>query len=91
MDLQLAQIRNVEEVEVSLGRGSFGDCSGSLGLVDVLDCYLIIGMFCFVWVGQFMMVKEGKDVEEAIKIVKRLKDEDKVKVMDYLKMVLGDG
>ena len=61
------------------------------GLVDVLDCYLLIGMFCFVWVGQFMMVKEGKDVEEALKMVKRLKDADKVKVMDYLKMVLGDG
>ena len=59
------------------------------GLVDVLDCYLLIGMFCFVWVGQFMMYREGKDVENALKMVSRLKYDDKVKVMDYLKTVLG--
>lgn len=64
--------------------------SNNKGLVDMLDCYLVIGMFCFVWVGQFMMVREGKDVEDALKKVSKLKYDDKVKVMEYLKTVLGD-
>ena len=62
---------------------------GHGGFTDRMDCQLLMGLFTYVWLSQFMFYDEKKAMNNLVKRIDGMSYEDKLKVFQYLKQTLG--
>lgn len=61
---------------------------GHGGLTDRMDCQLLMGLFTYVWLSQFMFYDERKALNTMIKKVDHMSFDDKLELYKYLQNIL---